>query len=91
MVCHRLKRRASSLFSSKTLFVDLQKLPSNALVIYTAATSLTTMPNVSLPTGQDWDSVNVGKSGAGGRTKTPKSAREITMAKAAGTLATEKR
>jgi putative transcription factor len=47
------------------------------------------MPNVPLPTGQDWDAVNVGKSST--RTKAPKTAREITAAKASGTLATEKR
>ena len=48
------------------------------------------MPNVSLPTGQDWDAVNVGRSGAG-RTKAPKTAREITAAKATGAITTEKR
>lgn len=48
------------------------------------------MPNVQLPSGQDWDDVNAGKSGAG-RTKAPKSAREITAAKASGKLTTERR
>ena len=48
------------------------------------------MPNISHPTGQDWDAVNVGK-GTASRTKAPKSAREITMMKASGKLATEKR
>lgn len=46
------------------------------------------MPN-ALPTGQDWDAVNVGKSNT--RTKAPKTAREITAAKASGNIATEKR
>ncbi len=49
-----------------------------------------TMPNVSQPTGQDWDAVNVGR-GASSRAKAPKTAREISLMKATGKLATEKR
>jgi hypothetical protein len=48
------------------------------------------MPNVSQPTGQDWDAVNVGR-GASSRAKAPKTAREISLMKATGKLATEKR
>mmetsp|Transcript_9062 Transcript_9062/g.12165 ORF Transcript_9062/g.12165 Transcript_9062/m.12165 type:complete len:178 (+) Transcript_9062:55-588(+) len=48
------------------------------------------MPNVSMPTGQDWGAVNVGSSSV--RKKTvPKTAHGITQAKAAGLLATEKK
>eukprot|EP00567_Pseudictyota_dubia_P004367 CAMPEP_0197435108 /NCGR_PEP_ID=MMETSP1175-20131217/2748_1 /TAXON_ID=1003142 /ORGANISM="Triceratium dubium, Strain CCMP147" /LENGTH=35 /DNA_ID= /DNA_START= /DNA_END= /DNA_ORIENTATION= len=35
------------------------------------------MPNVSMPTGQDWDAVNVGRASAG-RKAVPKSAAGIT-------------
>mmetsp|Transcript_6143 Transcript_6143/g.12855 ORF Transcript_6143/g.12855 Transcript_6143/m.12855 type:complete len:178 (-) Transcript_6143:491-1024(-) len=45
------------------------------------------MPNVSLPSGQDWDSVNVGKSS--GRVTVPKTAAGIAAAKRSGTLTTE--
>lgn len=48
------------------------------------------MPNVSLPTGQDWDAVNAGKSHEG-RMKKPQTARELDAAKAKGLVATEKR
>jgi hypothetical protein len=48
------------------------------------------MPNVSIPTGQDWDAVNAGKSHAG-RVKKPQTARELDAAKAKGLVATEKR
>lgn len=48
------------------------------------------MPNVSMPTGQDWDSVNVGRSSVG-RVTVPKTARGITAAKAAGKLTTERK
>ena len=48
------------------------------------------MPNISFPTGQDWDPVNAGQSNVG-RVKTPKTARELTAAKAAGLVSTEKR
>ena len=40
--------------------------------------------------GQDWESTNVGRATIG-RTTVPKTAREITQAKASGLLATEKR
>ena len=48
------------------------------------------MPNISQPTGQDWDAVNVGR-GASSRPKAPKSAREVSLMKATGKLTTEKR
>jgi Multiprotein bridging factor 1 len=42
--------------------------------------------------GQDWAPVNAGRAGVvGAKVVAPKTAREITAAKAAGTLATEKR
>jgi putative transcription factor len=49
------------------------------------------MPNISHPTGQDWEPVNAGQSHAGGRVKTPKTARELSAAKEAGLVSTEKR
>jgi putative transcription factor len=49
------------------------------------------MPSVQLPSGQDWDVQNVGRSGGGGRTAVPKSAADVSRAKAAGTLTTEMR
>mmetsp|Transcript_7954 Transcript_7954/g.10950 ORF Transcript_7954/g.10950 Transcript_7954/m.10950 type:complete len:176 (-) Transcript_7954:428-955(-) len=48
------------------------------------------MPNYSMPSGQDWDSVNVGSSSVKRKT-VPKTARGITAAKAAGTLSTERK
>jgi Multiprotein bridging factor 1 len=52
------------------------------------------MPQQVLPSGQDWGAVNVG-SGAGGllknKTSVPKTERELSLAKAAGLVATEKR
>ena len=47
------------------------------------------MPNISQPTGQDWDAVNVGRGGSSSRA--PKTAREVSLMKAAGKLSTEKR
>ena len=47
------------------------------------------MPSTYIPTGQDWDSVNVGRSTI--RAPPPKTAAEITRAKAAGLVNTEKR
>lgn len=54
---------------------------------------ITIMPQQYNPgTGQDWGAVNVGRgSGGGGKKKAPKTAYGISMAKAAGTLVTEKR
>uniref|UniRef100_A0A7S4MPQ6 HTH cro/C1-type domain-containing protein n=1 Tax=Odontella aurita TaxID=265563 RepID=A0A7S4MPQ6_9STRA len=49
------------------------------------------MPNISMPSGQDWDAVNVGRSGASGRKAVPKSAAGITAAKASGLVATERK
>ena len=50
------------------------------------------MPQAYNPSGQDWDSVNAGRSGvAGAKVTAPKTAREVTTMKAAGLLATEKR
>mmetsp|Transcript_40266 Transcript_40266/g.74495 ORF Transcript_40266/g.74495 Transcript_40266/m.74495 type:complete len:175 (-) Transcript_40266:84-608(-) len=48
------------------------------------------MPNVSMPTGQDWDAVNVGRASAG-RKAVPKSAAGITAAKERGLVATERK
>ena len=47
------------------------------------------MPNISMPSGQDWDAVNAGR--GTGYTSAPKTAREITRMKAQGKLATERR
>jgi Multiprotein bridging factor 1 len=56
--------------------------------------TITIMPQQVLPSGQDWGAVNVG-SGAGGllknKTSVPKTERELSLAKAAGLVATEKR
>jgi len=41
--------------------------------------------------GQDWAPVNAGSSGASRKTGAPKTARELSMAKGAGLVATEKR
>jgi hypothetical protein len=50
------------------------------------------MPQQTLPSGQDWDPVNVGRSSVPGKKGVvPKTAREVTMLKAAGALTTEKR
>lgn len=50
------------------------------------------MPQTSVMGGQDWDTVNAGRAGVpGAKTVAPKTAREITQAKAAGLIATEKR
>lgn len=46
--------------------------------------------NYNPGTGQDWSPVNVGRSNTGAR-KTPKSAHQVSMLKAAGVLTTEKR
>mmetsp|Transcript_28398 Transcript_28398/g.42010 ORF Transcript_28398/g.42010 Transcript_28398/m.42010 type:complete len:174 (+) Transcript_28398:108-629(+) len=48
------------------------------------------MPNVSLPTGQDWGAVNVGRS-SNSRVTVPKKAADITRLKAQGKLATERK
>eukprot|EP00978_Attheya_sp_CCMP212_P021244 scaffold61840_cov35-Attheya_sp.AAC.1 len=48
------------------------------------------MPNVSLPSGQDWDPVSVGRSTAG-QNKVPKSAAALTRAKDQGLVQTEKK
>ena len=45
------------------------------------------MPNTTIQTGQDWGSVNVGRSSAG-RVAVPKSAHGVTRAKAMGLVAT---
>jgi putative transcription factor len=47
------------------------------------------MPQQALPSGQDWAPVNVGRA-SGGLVK-PKTAQELSMAKAAGLVSTEKR
>ena len=49
------------------------------------------MPQQYNPSGQDWAPVNVGRATVGHKSSTPKTAREITNAKAAGLVATEKR
>lgn len=66
------------LFQSFSLSVFLSQLSS-------------IMPNISHPTGQDWEPVNAGQSHAGARFKTPKTARELLAAKEAGLVSTEKR
>jgi len=48
------------------------------------------MPNYSVPQGQDWESVNVGRSHSG-KVTVPKTAREISLAKEKGLITTEKR
>ncbi len=50
-------------------------------------TTKTTMPNTNIQTGQDWGSVNVGRSSAG-RVAVPKTAHGVTRAKAMGLVAT---
>jgi Multiprotein bridging factor 1 len=49
------------------------------------------MPQQYNPSGQDWDPVNVGKSGTGGIKAVPKTAQELSLAKARGLVTTEKR
>lgn len=50
------------------------------------------MPQQHNPSsGQDWDPVNVGRSGNGGIKAVPKSAQELSLAKAKGLVTTEKR
>lgn len=50
------------------------------------------MPNVSMPSGQDWEPVNVGKSASAAKAITvPKSAKEITRLKEQGKIVTEKK
>ena len=49
------------------------------------------MPQQYNPSGQDWDPVNVGRSSTGGLKAVPKTAQEVSLAKAAGLVATEKR
>lgn len=50
-----------------------------------------TMPQQYNPGGQDWAPVNVGRAGTGGLKAVPKTAQELSLAKAAGLVATEKR
>jgi len=47
--------------------------------------------NYNPGTGQDWDPVNAGRGSLGKKTTAPKSAREMSMAKAAGLVTTEKK
>jgi hypothetical protein len=49
------------------------------------------MPQQHIPSGQDWDAVNVGRSGTGGLKAVPKTAQELSLAKAKGLVTTEKR
>jgi len=49
------------------------------------------MPSTYVPTGQDWDAVNVGKSSSTTKKAVPKSARELAAAKQKGLVVTEKR
>ena len=51
------------------------------------------MPQQSLPSGQDWNPVNAGRSttSAGGLRAVPKTAQELSLAKARGLVTTEKR
>eukprot|EP00549_Striatella_unipunctata_P021784 CAMPEP_0118711960 /NCGR_PEP_ID=MMETSP0800-20121206/24461_1 /TAXON_ID=210618 ORGANISM="Striatella unipunctata, Strain CCMP2910" /NCGR_SAMPLE_ID=MMETSP0800 /ASSEMBLY_ACC=CAM_ASM_000638 /LENGTH=165 /DNA_ID=CAMNT_0006616779 /DNA_START=102 /DNA_END=599 /DNA_ORIENTATION=- len=49
------------------------------------------MPNVSMPSGQDWDAVNVGRGTVGRPGAKPKTASQIAAARAAGTLTTERK
>ena len=49
------------------------------------------MPSTYVPTGQDWGSVNVGKSSTTAKKVVPKSARELARAKEKGLVASEKR
>lgn len=49
------------------------------------------MPQQHNPSGQDWSTVNVGASSGGLKKAAPKTARELSLAKAAGLVATEKR
>ena len=52
-----------------------------------------TMPQQSLPSGQDWNPVNAGRatSSGGGLKAVPKTAQELSLAKARGLVTTEKR
>ena len=51
------------------------------------------MPQQSLPSGQDWNPVNAGRatSSGGGLKAVPKTAQELSLAKARGLVTTEKR
>ncbi len=49
------------------------------------------MPNIPVPTGQDWGTVNVGRSAASSRVVVPKSAAGVDRLKAMGLLSTEKK
>lgn len=51
------------------------------------------MPNYSMPSGQDWDPVNVGRSAASAKSvvKVPTTAKEINRLKEQGKLVTEKK
>jgi Multiprotein bridging factor 1 len=49
------------------------------------------MPQAYNPSGQDWDPVNVGRSGTGGIKAVPKTAQELSLAKSRGLVTTEKR
>lgn len=49
------------------------------------------MPQQYNPSGQDWAPVNAGRGGTTSGSRAPKSARELSMAKAAGLVTTEKR
>jgi hypothetical protein len=52
------------------------------------------MPQQVIPTGQDWGAVNVGRGASGllgAKATVPKTERELSLAKAAGLVATEKR
>jgi hypothetical protein len=51
------------------------------------------MPNYSMPSGQDWEPVNVGRSAAAAKSvvKVPASAKEINRLKEQGKIVTEKK
>jgi hypothetical protein len=51
------------------------------------------MPQQSLPSGQDWNPVNAGRAtvGSNGLKAVPKTAQELSLAKARGLVTTEKR
>jgi len=51
------------------------------------------MPNYAMPSGQDWEPVNVGRSAAAAKSvvKVPASAKEINRLKEQGKIVTEKK
>jgi len=62
-----------------------------ASTLVNAAYQVKKMPSVPVPTGQDWGTVNVGRSALTTKVTLPKTARELDQLKAAGKVVTEKK